>query len=60
MEGDKGVGSGEWGMRETRGQGDKGTRGENLQQVFPQALFPMPNAPFPNSIDKTVKPESIS
>ncbi|MBD2522031.1 hypothetical protein [Nostoc sp. FACHB-133] len=46
------------GVGETRGQGDKGTRGENLKQVFPlvpnspcpQVLFPMPNAqcPIPN------------
>ncbi|AUB42909.1 hypothetical protein COO91_09060 [Nostoc flagelliforme CCNUN1] len=27
--------------------GDNGTRGENLQQVFPLVLFPMPNAQCP-------------
>jgi hypothetical protein len=47
----KSVGNGEWG----REQGARGTRGENLKQVFPlvpnspcpQVLFPMPNALFP-------------
>ncbi|MEA5627077.1 amylo-alpha-1,6-glucosidase [Nostoc sp. UHCC 0251] len=44
---------------ETRGQGDKGTRDENLKQVFPlvpnspcpQVLLPMPNlqCPIPNA-----------
>ncbi|QFS46270.1 hypothetical protein GXM_03750 [Nostoc sphaeroides CCNUC1] len=28
--------------------GDNGTRGEKLQQVFPNAQCPIPNAPFPH------------
>ncbi|WP_181852877.1 ATP-binding protein [Nostoc sp. ATCC 53789] len=43
------------GAGETKGQGDKGTRGENLKQIFPlvpnspcpQVLLPIPHAPCP-------------